>query len=101
MLIAASPGDALGLSERHAGRIHLLLTDVVMPEMSGRQLADRLRSSRPDTRVLFVSGYPDGAVAHHGVLDEGTAFLPKPVTPDTLLRTVRDVLDDRRKQVSR
>jgi len=94
VLAAATPADALRLSEQHAGPIHLLLTDVVMPGMNGRQLAERVRTARPDTRVLFVSGYAGGAAVHQGLLCEGTAFLPKPITPEAILREVRALLDE-------
>src|SRR5881296_2265486 len=96
VLVAASGAEALALAERHEGPIHLLLTDVVMPEMSGRELAHRLASLRPDARVLYMSGYADEAIAQHGVLDPGTAFLQKPFTPDGLARKVREVLDQPR-----
>src|SRR3989475_4374991 len=86
VLVAASGVEALALAGRHEGPIHLLLTDVVMPEMSGRELARRLASLRPDVRVLYMSGYADEAIAQHGVLDPGTAFLQKPFTPDGLAR---------------
>ena len=84
---------ALQVYEQHAGPIHLLVTDVVMPEMSGRELADRLKPSRPNMKVLFMSGYTDKAIVHHGELDPGAAFLQKPFTPDALARKVREVLD--------
>src|SRR5207247_7835540 len=93
VLVAAGGAEALALAERHDGPIHLLLTDVVMPEMSGRELMRRLIERRPDVRVLYMSGYADEAIARHGVLDPGTAFMQKPFTPGVLARRVRDVLD--------
>jgi CheY-like chemotaxis protein len=84
---------ALEVEARHKGPIHLLLTDVVMPLMGGRELAERLSSRRPETRILFVSGFTDDTVVRHGVLDEGVAFLQKPFTLESLSRTVRQVLE--------
>jgi CheY-like chemotaxis protein len=88
-----TPADALQKSEQLAGPIHLLLSDVVMPKMSGRELAEKLAPKRPSMKVLFVSGYTDDTIVHHGVLEAGVAFLQKPITPETLLKKVREVLD--------
>jgi CheY-like chemotaxis protein len=94
-VIEAADGQAaLALAAAHAGPIHLLVTDVIMPEMSGRQLADRLREGRPELKVLFVSGYTDDAIVRHGILEPGIAFLQKPFTPESLARKVRAVLDE-------
>ena len=84
---------ALGLAAKHHGPIHLLLTDVVMPGLSGRQLAEQLAQLRPDVKVLYASGYADNAIVHHGILESGIAYLQKPYTPETLGRRVREVLD--------
>jgi PAS domain S-box-containing protein len=94
-VIPASDGQAaLELAASHSGPIHLLVTDVIMPEMSGRQLADRLREVRSELKVLFVSGYTDDAIIRHGILEPGIAFLQKPFTPEVLARKVRAVLDE-------
>lgn len=93
VLVAAGGKEALEIARGHAGPIHLLLTDVVMPEMSGRELMHRLTELRPGVRVLYMSGYSDEAIAHHGVLDPGTAFMQKPFTPAALSHKVREVLD--------
>jgi CheY-like chemotaxis protein len=93
VLAAADPADALRLVERHGGPLHLLLTDVVMPGMSGRELAAQLAARRAGIRVLYMSGYPGDAVVHGGRLTPGSAFLQKPFGPESLARKVRDVLD--------
>jgi two-component system, cell cycle sensor histidine kinase and response regulator CckA len=93
VLVATGGAEALQLATQHAGPIDLLLTDVVMPEMSGRELMRQLAERRPATRVLYMSGYSDDAVAQHGVLDPGTALIQKPFTPEALARKVREVLD--------
>ncbi len=94
-VVAASEGlEALEICKQHTGAIHLMLSDVVMPQMGGRELAQRLATLRPDMKVLYMSGYTSNAIVHHGILDPGTAFLQKPFTPDGLAHKVREVLDE-------
>jgi CheY-like chemotaxis protein len=92
VLEAPNARRALYLASQHKGPIHLLLTDVVMPETSGSELAGRMAAIRPGTRVLFMSGYTDDAIVRHGVLASGIAYLQKPFTPATLALKVREVL---------
>jgi PAS domain S-box-containing protein len=93
-VLEASRGDeALSICDQHKGPIHLMVTDVIMPQMSGRELATRLASLRPDMKVLFMSGYTNEGIVHQGVLERDTAFLQKPFTPNSLARKVREVLD--------
>jgi two-component system cell cycle sensor histidine kinase/response regulator CckA len=90
---AGSGPDALTRAAAHEGDIDILVTDVVMPHMSGRTLADRMRESRPGIKVLYVSGYTDDAIVRHGVTEDAVSFLAKPFSPATLLARVREVLD--------
>jgi PAS domain S-box-containing protein len=93
VLAAADGPEALRMAERHPGTIHILVTDVVMPGMSGREVGRRLAAGRPEMRVLYLSGYADDSIVRHGVVEPGLAFLQKPFTPETLSRRVREVLD--------
>ncbi len=93
VLPAENGRHALDVIARYPDRIDMLVTDVVMPEMNGRDLADRIHVMRPGVRILFMSGYSAEAVAQHGVLAEGSAFLEKPFSPANLLRKVRELLD--------
>ncbi len=93
VLATTSPNEAVQLAAKHAGEIHLLLTDVIMPELNGRDLADKLTRTRPAMRVLYMSGYTDNIIENLGVLDAGVAFLSKPFDRLTLGRKIREVLD--------
>jgi len=93
VLEARDGEQALQVAEEHQGGFQLLLTDVVMPRMGGRRLAERLAQAHPGLKVLFLSGYTDDAVVRHGVLEAEVAFLQKPFTPSALAEKVRDVLD--------
>ena len=93
VLEAPTAEKALDIAAQYSGAIHLLLTDVIMPGMNGRELATRLSHVRPGTRVIFMSGYTDDAVMRHGVLEPGSTYVQKPFTPDAIARKVREVLD--------
>ncbi|HOW96471.1 MAG TPA: CHASE4 domain-containing protein [Kiritimatiellia bacterium] len=93
VLAARAPGEAMALAAGHPGRIHLLITDVVMPTMNGKDLRDKLAETRPDMKALYISGYTADVIGQHGVLDEGIQFLQKPFTGRTLNAKVREVLD--------
>jgi two-component system cell cycle sensor histidine kinase/response regulator CckA len=92
-LVAGTPSEALHLADAHAGDISLLLTDVVMPEMNGRELAHQMLAVCPDTKALFMSGYTANVIAHRGVLDDGVAFIQKPFSMGDLAVKIRAVLD--------
>jgi PAS domain S-box-containing protein len=94
VLEAANGEEALRVVQEHIGKkIHLLLTDVVMPQMGGKELAEKLKILRPDIKVLYTSGYTDDAIVHHGILDSGVVLLQKPFSPAALAQKVREVLD--------
>jgi len=93
VLTAMSPAEALDVARDYKGDIHLIITDVVLPEMNGRELAKKISSIKPETRVLYISGYTANAIAHRGILDPGINFLQKPFSPFELATKVREVLD--------
>jgi YesN/AraC family two-component response regulator len=94
VLEASGADEALALVEHHPEEIHLLLTDVVLPGMNGMDLSKRLRTLRPKLKVLFTSGYPLEVIARRGVLEPEVAYLPKPLSPETLVAKVRAVLGE-------
>ena len=93
VLEAVNGTEGLAICERHEGMIHLLLTDAVMPEMSGREMATQIANLRPEIKILYMSGYTENSIVHHGMLDAGTNFIPKPFTPDQMVKKVRKLLD--------
>jgi FixJ family two-component response regulator len=94
VLVARHGGEALLCCERHPGTIHLLLTDVVMPQMGGRDLSDRLTPLRPDMKVLYMSGYTDNAIVHQGVLETDVVFIQKPFRTKKLIEKIREILTE-------
>lgn len=94
VLTAGTPGAAIRLAEEHVGAIHLLITDVVMPQMNGRDLAKQLSSIQPGLRCLFMSGYTANVIAHRGVLEQGVHFIPKPFSVTALAQKVREALGE-------
>ena len=95
VLSARSGRDALALLESHTGRVDLLLTDVVMPEMNGKELSTQVQARMPGVKTLFMSGYTDDAIDRHGVLEPGVHFLSKPFVAATLTAKLREVLGRR------
>lgn len=93
VLVASTPNEAIRLSRDYSEEIHLLMTDVVMPEMNGRDLAEKIKGERPAIKRLFMSGYTADIIAHHGVLDEGVHFIQKPFSLQALASKVREVLE--------
>jgi CheY-like chemotaxis protein len=96
VLAVGRSSEAVRLAETYAGEIHLLMTDVVMPEMNGRELAERVVSIKPDIKCLFMSGYTANVITHRGVLDEGVNFIQKPFSMQALAAKVREVLDQQK-----
>ena len=92
VLIASTPGEAVRLAEKHAGEIQLVITDVVLPEMNGRDLALRIQSLYPGIKILFMSGYTADVIAHRGVLDEGVSFIQKPFSMKDMAFKVREIM---------
>ena len=95
VLTASDGEEALAIAPEHPSEIHLTLSDVVLPSMSGKEAATRLTQARPGLKVLYMSGYAEEQIVHEGIVDENVAFLAKPFTPAALSEKVRDVLDRR------
>ena len=94
VLTASTPDQAISISQSYSSRIDLLMTDVVMPEMSGRNLAEKLLQLNPNLKCLYMSGYTANVIAHHGVLDKGVHFIHKPFSKQDLAAKLREVLDE-------
>jgi two-component system cell cycle sensor histidine kinase/response regulator CckA len=99
VLVAENGEDALRINKEHEGTIDLMITDVVMPKMSGKETAERLQPLHPQMKVIYMSGYTDDAIVHHGVLAPGLNFLEKPFLPVALARKVREVLDKKQDRI--
>jgi DNA-binding NtrC family response regulator len=97
LLTATGGEEALRMAAGHKGKIPLMITDVVMPQMSGRELAEKLLPLRPEMKVIYMSGYTDDAIVRHGLLDEKIEFLQKPFDAAIVARKIRQVLDTRSK----
>ena len=98
VLAASTPAEAIRLAGEHAGRIDLLMTDVVLPEMNGRELETYIQKTNPGIRVLFMSGYTANVIFHHGVLDKGVHFIQKPFTLKDVANIVRKTLDQKQEK---
>ena len=94
VIVAGEPAKALDIARNHPGKLHLLITDVIMPKMSGTELAEQVEQIRPETRVLFISGYPADEISQRAELREGVYFMHKPLTFQGLARKVREVLEN-------
>ena len=92
VLLAADGEEAQRICASHQGCIHIALTDVALPGSSGRMVAEWITQHRPETRIIYMSGYSDNAISHQGLLDPGTTLVQKPFTPETLARTIREAL---------
>ena len=97
VLTASTPSEALDIADEHAGTLHLLMTDVIMPEMNGGELAQRLMINHPAMKILFMSGYTSDIIGHHGVLDNDVNFIQKPFSMRDLAAKVRGILDKTKK----
>jgi len=96
VLSAGDGKEALNLADQYKDAIHMLLTDIIMPCMGGRELADQVKKTRPDIKILYMSGYTDDAIVRHGMLEKGLSFIQKPFASDSLKKKVREVLDKSR-----
>jgi DNA-binding response OmpR family regulator len=100
VLVAENPQKAIDLASSYPDTIDLLLSDVIMPGMNGVRLYERLRATRPDLQVIFMSGYPDDVIEHHGIIDAGAPFFQKPFSVAGLIEKVRAILDSSRTRMT-